>query len=63
MPKKRDYKREYQLAKERGDKERDKIVAAHLTPEQYDAFKRKASENGTKVGTLLREWIEDYLNN
>lgn len=48
MPKKRDYKREYQLAKERGDKERDKIVAAHLTPEQYDAFKRKASENGHK---------------
>lgn len=59
--KQRDYKREYQLSKERGDSQRFVNVATRIPVELHREFKRKAEDNGEKMGSLIREWIEDYL--
>lgn len=61
MAKQMDYKREYELAKLRGERDNDKIIAAHVTEEVRDKFKQKAKENGTTPGTLIKEWILKYI--
>lgn len=61
LAKQRDYKREYELAKLRGERDNDKIIAAHVTEEVRDKFKQKAKENGTTPGTLIKEWILQYI--
>ena len=61
MAKQRDYKREYELAKLRGERDNDKIIAAHVTEEVRDKFKQKAKVNGTTPGTLIKEWILQYI--
>lgn len=62
MAKQRDYKREYETAKIRGDSERFKNVTTKLPADMYATFKTIAERNGTKAGTLLRQWIEDYIS-
>lgn len=61
MAKQRDYKREYENAKQRGDSERWVKIGTTIPKDLSDAFRQKAEKNGTKAGTLLREWIESYL--
>ena len=61
--KQRDYKREYELAKQRGETKKYKFVGAHVLPEVSEKFKEIAAENGTRPGTLIKEWIEDYIRN
>ena len=59
--KQRDYKREYQNFVARGDSERYKKVSTTVPKELYESFKQKAEDSGEKMGSLIREWIEDYL--
>lgn len=63
MAKQRDYKREYDNAKQRRDSERFKNVSTKIPVDMYESFKILAEQNGTKPGTLIREWIEAYLSN
>lgn len=63
MARQRDYKREYENAIHRGDSERFKNVSTKIPVDMYESFKLLAKQNGTKPGTLIREWIESYLSN
>lgn len=62
MAKQRDYKREYETAKIRGDSERWVKVGTTIPRDMYAIFKTIAEKNGTKAGTLLRDWIETYIS-
>lgn len=61
MARQRNYKREYELSKQRGERDNDKIIAAHVTEEVRDKFKQKAKKNGTTPGSLVKQWILDYI--
>lgn len=63
MAKQRNYKREYENSVNRGDSERFKNVSTKIPVDMYESFKTLAEQNGTKPGTLIREWIESYLLN
>lgn len=34
-----------------------------MPKELYQEFQEKATINGVKAGTLIKEWIEDYVRN
>ena len=59
--KQRDYKREYQTSVARGERDRFKSVGTRLTVDVYEAFRRKTEDNYTSMGTVIREWIEAYI--
>ena len=61
MAKQRDYKREYELAKQRGETTRLKNVGTHVSPDIHYTFKTIAKKNGTTPGTLIKEWILQYI--
>ena len=63
MTKKRDYQREYELSKQRGERDRIKNFTVSMPKELYQEFQEKATINGVKAGTLIKEWIEDYVRN
>lgn len=60
--KQRDYKREYQTSVARGERDRFKSVGTRLPVDVYEAFRRKTEDNYTSMGTVIREWIEMYVN-
>lgn len=62
MAKQRDYQREYELSKQRGERDKIKNFTVSMPVEQYQEFQRKAVQNGTKAGTLIKEWISEYLS-
>ena len=59
--KQRDYKREYQTSVARGERDRFKSVVTRLPVDVYEAFRRKTEDNYTSMGTVIREWIEAYI--
>ena len=59
--KQRDYKREYQTSVARGERDRFKSVGTRLPVDVYEAFRRKTEDNYTSMGTVIREWIEAYI--
>ena len=59
--KQRDYKREYQTSVARGERDRFKSVGTGLPVDVYEAFRRKTEDNYTSMGTVIREWIEAYI--
>ncbi len=59
--KQRDYKREYQTSVARGERDRFKSVGTRLPVDVYEVFRRKTEDNYTSMGTVIREWIEAYI--
>ena len=59
--KQRDYKREYQTSVARGERDRFKSVGTRLPVDVYETFRRKTEDNYTSMGTVIREWIEAYI--
>ena len=59
--KQRDYNREYQTSVARGERDRFKSVGTRLPVDVYEAFRRKTEDNYTSMGTVIREWIEAYI--
>ena len=59
--KQRDYKREYQTSVARGERDRFKSVGTRLPVDVYEAYRRKTEDNYTSMGTVIREWIEAYI--
>ncbi len=59
--KQRNYKREYQTSVARGERDRFKSVGTRLPVDVYEAFRRKTEDNYTSMGTVIREWIEAYI--
>lgn len=56
---KRDYKREYQLNKEK-DKAKYKLIGVKVTRELEADFSAKCELNGTTKNGLIKKWIEEY---
>lgn len=61
MAKQRDYKREYELAKLRGDKQKVIKFTVELPIDDGEKFKLLVKAHNTKPGTILKDWIYDYL--
>ena len=61
MAKQRDYKREYELAKQRGDKQKVTKFTVELPINDGEKFRRLVKAHNTKPGTILKDWIYDYL--
>mgnify|MGYP000195170942 CR=1 FL=1 len=61
MAKQRDYKREYELSKQRGERDKVKNFTIAIPIETFQDFKAKTELEGTRPGTLIRKWIESYL--
>lgn len=61
LAKQRDYKREYELAKQRGDKQKVIKFTVELPVEDGEKFKLLVKAHNTKPGTILKNWIYDYL--
>lgn len=62
MAKQRDYKREYELSKQRGERDKVKNFTITIPLETFQEFQKKAENEGIKPGRLIREWIEAYIN-
>ena len=62
MAKQRDYKMEYELSKQRGERDRFKTIGTSVPIEIYEAFRRKTENKYTSMSSIIREWIEVYVN-